>query len=550
MSPSLVARLNVGRIIFTLVGLSFLAASCFGQQAGSSGSAQIPQQALTAFSKGLVASQKKDWMSAVNYFDQARQAAPDAPPILYELAVAESYVPGRELRALAWFDAYLAANLSASNLDEIDSRTADLQGRYARSISQLAELALHLALQIPEAPAVLQRGGRHKRDRVDALRKLMSVLLQFGDFVDARKVAEADHRYYVDLGTAEEKADSSKSVNDALADLVSGRDTEETSEGWLSPSSITLRTESEIAVVEAKLGKLDLAEKELAWVHDKEVKSCPVRFGAPLNPDGSITPPPTVLTPEMVTGTNGCLDTGQFEPTARALVAIAGAEYGQGDSARRLVESYLPENFTRGCAGDFLNVPHYYIPREDFHEALDITSDAIRRGCYFLDWGDPVHELALALLAKGDSTSALKLANLRYNDDYGVMGTIAAWKLSHGDIWGALSICQSNRNLASTSTCRIASWSQQESSKKGSAYQVAVLTDFINGRLNSILFTDFQGAIRSIANGSDAWQIFEGVVAALSDVGEKDRERDCVGSSIFLTYYGPSDYRACAIWHQ
>jgi len=52
--------------------------------------------------KGLLAAKEQEWLIAIQSFQEARKSAPDAPLLFYNLGLAESKIPGRELRAIAW----------------------------------------------------------------------------------------------------------------------------------------------------------------------------------------------------------------------------------------------------------------------------------------------------------------------------------------------------------------------------------------------------------------------------------------------------------------
>ena len=84
----------------------------------------LPQDAQEAVKKGVIAAKQQDYLLAIRYFEEARKVSPAAPEILYELGQAESRIPGRELRAICWFEAYLAADPYSLNWalvkDQID----------------------------------------------------------------------------------------------------------------------------------------------------------------------------------------------------------------------------------------------------------------------------------------------------------------------------------------------------------------------------------------------------------------------------------------------
>src|SRR5579864_4208945 len=72
--------------------------------------AVLPQVAQRAIEQGKSAASQKPpaWAVAVSYFDAARKAAPLSPQPLYFLGLAAAQMHGRELRAICWFEAYLA----------------------------------------------------------------------------------------------------------------------------------------------------------------------------------------------------------------------------------------------------------------------------------------------------------------------------------------------------------------------------------------------------------------------------------------------------------
>ena len=95
--------------------------------------APLPSAAQSALDKGLAAARQQDWLVAVRYFGQARDRAPDAPAPLYNLGLAEAQLPGRELRAVAWFDAYLALDPNAANAAAVRQEMSELNIRAVKA---------------------------------------------------------------------------------------------------------------------------------------------------------------------------------------------------------------------------------------------------------------------------------------------------------------------------------------------------------------------------------------------------------------------------------
>jgi hypothetical protein len=103
--------------------------------------------------KGLAAAQQQDWKLAIRYFLEAQKADPDAPQIWFNLGLASSKLPGYELRALAWFRAYLLAVPDASNADPIRQQIATLEVAFESRMNKIIE-----ALEI--VPPVLDAAGQ------------------------------------------------------------------------------------------------------------------------------------------------------------------------------------------------------------------------------------------------------------------------------------------------------------------------------------------------------------------------------------------------------
>lgn len=79
----------------------------------------LPPAAREALDQGISAAKEQNYLLAVKSFEAARAIpyysfeyghTPRAPEIYFNLGLAESKIPGRELRAMAWFGAYLTAD--------------------------------------------------------------------------------------------------------------------------------------------------------------------------------------------------------------------------------------------------------------------------------------------------------------------------------------------------------------------------------------------------------------------------------------------------------
>jgi len=109
--------------------------------------APLPPAAQAALKKGIIAAKEQEWMIAIQCFQDARKAAPTAPELFYNLGLAESKIPGRELRAIAWFGAYLTADPNASNAAAVNDFIAGLQIKNHGNINRLIKTAQDSASQ-------------------------------------------------------------------------------------------------------------------------------------------------------------------------------------------------------------------------------------------------------------------------------------------------------------------------------------------------------------------------------------------------------------------
>ncbi len=130
------------RTTFPLV--TFLAAALL-LSAACAAHAELPPAAQTAVDNGIAAAKTQDYLLAVRYFEEARKVAPLAPEIYYDLGLAESKIPGRELRAIAWFESYLAADKSATNAAAVTGQVNALDARSRDNIAKLLNSARQAA---------------------------------------------------------------------------------------------------------------------------------------------------------------------------------------------------------------------------------------------------------------------------------------------------------------------------------------------------------------------------------------------------------------------
>ena len=105
-----------------------------------------------AIENGKTAAKQGNYSSAIGDFEIARKLAPEEPKIYYFLGLAESNIQGRELRAICWFEAYLALNPGASNATALRTRIAELDGLSRAKAVQMTRTLQTMVSKMSEAP--------------------------------------------------------------------------------------------------------------------------------------------------------------------------------------------------------------------------------------------------------------------------------------------------------------------------------------------------------------------------------------------------------------
>jgi hypothetical protein len=111
---------------------------------------QIPVEAGQAIAKGLLAAQQQDWKLAIRYFEEARKAAPLAPQIFFDLGLAESKIPGRELRAMTWFRGYLELVPKAANAPQVRGQLNLLEVAVESTMGKIIDQAKQMITKFPD----------------------------------------------------------------------------------------------------------------------------------------------------------------------------------------------------------------------------------------------------------------------------------------------------------------------------------------------------------------------------------------------------------------
>lgn len=132
----------------TLIAVSTFLVLLAGAHAASPAPAPLTPAAQEAIDKGIIAAKVPDYQLAIRYFDEARKLAPQAPVVHLNMGLAESRIPGRELRAMAWFGAYLAAHPDAPNAAAVKEQIGVLEVRNQSNVSRLLKTVQDAANQM------------------------------------------------------------------------------------------------------------------------------------------------------------------------------------------------------------------------------------------------------------------------------------------------------------------------------------------------------------------------------------------------------------------
>lgn len=133
---------------FAKVLVAALAAIAFAAFPTSSRAA-VPPEAQPAFNKGVLAAQQQEWDVAFKSFMDAHKFFRASPEINYNLGLTESKIPGRELRAIAWLAAYLAADPQAPNASAVKAEIRALLIKNEGNNDRIVEVARQAAEQVP-----------------------------------------------------------------------------------------------------------------------------------------------------------------------------------------------------------------------------------------------------------------------------------------------------------------------------------------------------------------------------------------------------------------
>lgn len=140
--------------------------------------ADLPEKAQFAVNQGLAATQQQDYAQANQCFQTARQEAP-AADVYASIGQAEAKIPGRELRAICWLSAYLAAKPTAPDAAAVKQQVDSLQAKNRAKILALIQLTEETAQQMPA-----------DEDRDHALQSVAILWESWDDYARAQKIID------------------------------------------------------------------------------------------------------------------------------------------------------------------------------------------------------------------------------------------------------------------------------------------------------------------------------------------------------------------------
>jgi tetratricopeptide (TPR) repeat protein len=121
------------RLLFLLIALVVIMSSVAAQTSLS----PVAQKALDA---GIASAKAGDYVAAIKTLDDARKSAPDAPAIYFNLGLAESKIPGHEIRAICALEAYLALSPEGANAAAVRTAITNLEAQARANIDKMIEI--------------------------------------------------------------------------------------------------------------------------------------------------------------------------------------------------------------------------------------------------------------------------------------------------------------------------------------------------------------------------------------------------------------------------
>ena len=230
--------------------------------------APLPPAAQEAFDKGITAAREQGYLVAIRYLQDARKLAPQAPQIYRSLGAVEAKIPGRELRAIAWYGAYLAAFPNAPDAAEVIKEIGRLEVKSQIYISGLIKSVQDAASQMS--------GDNESGDKSRNLKDVADLWLESGDIASAEKTTELIRFAHfkslalIDIAEAKIRAGDLAGAKITFASALKCADliAAEPSFGIQSSATTKSRRQAGIAIAQAKSGDIAGAQKTADLIKD------------------------------------------------------------------------------------------------------------------------------------------------------------------------------------------------------------------------------------------------------------------------------------------
>jgi hypothetical protein len=222
--------------------------------------AEVPPEAQPTFNKGVLAAHQQEWNVAFKSFMDAHKFFRGSPEINYNLGLTESKIPGRELRAIAWLAAYLAADPNAPNASAVKTEILALLIKNEGNNDRFVEVAKQAAEQVPEEE---QANGKEH-----ALSEIYLLYVHEGEEAKAASLAREAHLEGPYLPTSDPNFDylagaTGASVSDWVNELDDGYDGLNRPEYLDLPEYVASATAPRPAVL------AELHTSAMSWAADK-----------------------------------------------------------------------------------------------------------------------------------------------------------------------------------------------------------------------------------------------------------------------------------------
>ncbi len=462
--------------------------------------APLPAEAQESINKGILAGKQNDHRKAIDHFQEARKFAPNAPELFFYLGVAESKIPGRELRAMAWFGAYLESSPNSANAAKVRKQIKELYVRNQLNITRLIRAAEDAAKQFGE-------------DRDDNLRQVAVLWAESGDFEMAIQTADSIQHAHLKSQARVAIAQAQAKVGDIAGAL-------KTADG------IPMAQEA-IAIAQAKAGDIAGAQKTVDSISDalkhvaqSDIVKAQVTAGdiagakkTADNIQNAFTKSvmqSSIATAQAEAGdiagarkTAASIDAGPLKDWAEAEIAGAQAKAGDMAGARKTVDNIQDDVFKNSAQVSIIGGQ----AKAGNIARAKKSADSIQDPYYKIRAQSSIAE---AQAEAGDFAGAKKTAD-RIQDDVfknSAQAYIAGAQARAGDIAGAKKTANNIQNTEFKS--RAQSSIAKAMAKKNSANLWVVQNPEL---LNAPIFLDIGAYLKSLSPGN-AQEAFDGLCAA------------------------------------